>query len=98
MFLTFLKAERLEIVFSDEHSLKKVSLISVKFAKADKSTDSKDEHPKKKKSPMFLTFLKAERLEIVFSDEHSLKKVSLISVKFAKADKSTDSKDEHSIL
>eukprot|EP01060_Flectonema_neradi_P001877 TRINITY_DN1115_c0_g2_i3.p1 TRINITY_DN1115_c0_g2~~TRINITY_DN1115_c0_g2_i3.p1 ORF type:complete len:160 (-),score=26.87 TRINITY_DN1115_c0_g2_i3:265-744(-) len=96
MLVTFVKSVILEIVFKDEQSYKNPSLITVIFEKADKSTDSKEVHSERKLSPMLVTFVKSVILEIVFKDEHSRKKLYLISVIFEKADKSTDSKEVHS--
>eukprot|EP01060_Flectonema_neradi_P035225 TRINITY_DN6419_c1_g1_i1.p2 TRINITY_DN6419_c1_g1~~TRINITY_DN6419_c1_g1_i1.p2 ORF type:complete len:114 (-),score=16.09 TRINITY_DN6419_c1_g1_i1:274-615(-) len=85
-----------EIVFRDEQSSKNPAFNSVTFVKQDKSTDSKDEHPHRKSSPMVVTFDKAGMLDIVFKEEHPRKKPPSIAVAFAMNDKSTDSKDEHS--
>eukprot|EP01060_Flectonema_neradi_P033876 TRINITY_DN579_c0_g1_i13.p1 TRINITY_DN579_c0_g1~~TRINITY_DN579_c0_g1_i13.p1 ORF type:complete len:109 (-),score=25.90 TRINITY_DN579_c0_g1_i13:62-388(-) len=68
--------------------------MSVTFAKQDKSTNSKEEQENRKFSPMLVTFDKEDMLEIVFKDEHSYKKPFLMSVTFAKQDKSTNSKEE----
>eukprot|EP01060_Flectonema_neradi_P038260 TRINITY_DN798_c0_g1_i12.p2 TRINITY_DN798_c0_g1~~TRINITY_DN798_c0_g1_i12.p2 ORF type:complete len:106 (-),score=25.80 TRINITY_DN798_c0_g1_i12:114-431(-) len=101
MLVTFVKTEMSEIVFKEEHSYKKQSLISVNFEKADKSTESpiSKEESLRKLLPMLVTLVKTEILEIVFKEEHLHKKPFSISVNFEKADKkadkSTDSKEEH---